>query len=599
VLTAEEPAPVITAEQLANQADEQRAMPAPITGEDRIYRPRLEDVRPSSFQEVTPGRTQVAQMRQLLGDPVDQRRKDQRSVYTYRIGPFEKVEIAVVEELVSSVTLYLDRPTPLPQIVAELGLDVFSPVTVEDEVGNRLGLSYPERGVTLSTLDDQRRVARIVLDPILPEPFVLRAEQDRGRRYREQLADLDFAIATHASAARPHGLKAERLSSLGRLDEALTEIEVAIRLDPEHSAYRVTRARLLFEQLAYTEAVQELEDLLDDEAIPPEVRARAECCLGDMLATGPHQDAERAMQHHMKVIKLATPLGTDRRVRLRREAKRVLIDAYLGAARNVAAGNWRRKESTIPKWLESAQKLAEGMRLHDAGDETLRFHVLSKSIAAYAELAGDVDVDAPIDVAVQEAKRLMAETSDPLYRIRLRREMGHLLFDAALYEMVRSPADVARERANAAIAVWDELHSAGDTTLRDESLMGRLYFYVGSTYAVHGQDHHEAARWYERALPHLNRTAPTMPSQESAYHGERLVSMGVSYWQVEAESEAIKLTEAGLEMMQAAAHHEILEPRALSVPYGNLASMYEAQGDAEKARKMAVLASKVQHTSTH
>jgi tetratricopeptide (TPR) repeat protein len=192
----------------------------------------------------------------------------------------------------------------------------------------------------------------------------------------------------------------------------------------------------------------------------------------------------------------------------------------------------------------------------------------------------------------------LAETSDPLYRIRLRRETAELLFDAALYEMVRSPADVARERADAAVALWEDLHSQGNTTPRDESLMGRLYFYVGSTYAVHGQDHHEAVRWYERALPHLNRTAPTAPSQESAYHGERLVSMGVSYWQVEAHAEAIQLTEAGLELMQAAAHHQILKPRALSVPYGNLASMYEAQGDAEKARKMAVLATKVRHTTT-
>ncbi|MFV1965041.1 MAG: hypothetical protein ACC628_06430 [Pirellulaceae bacterium] len=562
----------------------------------RPYRPRLNDVRPLSLQDVTPGRTSVDLMLEQMGEPIDRRRAGTRTTYSYRTGPFEKVEIDVVEDLVSSITLRLLNAPSAAKTEAELGLDSFSTAMVYDEHGEPLGVAYPERGVTLVFADTQRRVGHVVVDPILPEPFILRAEQDSSRQYEWQLADLEYAIKVHSASARAYGLRAKRLASLGQHVEALAAIETAIRLAPGNAAYRLTRAGRLFEQQAYREAVLAIEGILDEESTPPVVRARAECCLGDMLADGPHQDVHRAMQHHMAAIQLATPLGTDRRVSVRREAKRVLIDAYLAAAKDVAAGDWRRKETTIPKWLEGAEKLAEGMRLHDGGDETLRFLVLRKSVAAYAELGGDVDVEAPIDVALQEAERLLAVSSDALYRTRLRREMAKLMFDAALFERLRVPGETARERVGAAVAAWEAIHTAGNTTPRDEALIGRLYFYMGSTYAAHDQDHQEAVRWYERAIPLLNRTAPDRPSRWFAHHGERLVSMGVSYWQVGTRDEAVKLTRDGLQMMQTASHNGFIQERALAVPYGNLASMYETMGKPEEARKMAVLAAKLEHS---
>ena len=88
---------------------------------NRPYRPQLGDVRPSSFEDVTPGRTHVDQMIKQLGDPIDRRRNDVRTMYIYRTGPFEKVEIVVVEDLVSSITLRLIEPTGLGRLRLNLG----------------------------------------------------------------------------------------------------------------------------------------------------------------------------------------------------------------------------------------------------------------------------------------------------------------------------------------------------------------------------------------------------------------------------------------------------------------------------------------------
>lgn len=565
---------------------------------DRAYQPMLNDVRPSSFQGVTPGRTKYDDMVELLGKPIDSRQSDAHTTFTFRTGPFDNVEIDVVDDVVTSITLRLPNTSSVEKVEAELRLTAVSPAVVFDEHAQQLGVSYPERGVTLVFVDQQRRVGHVVLEQILAEPFVLRAEQDTRRRYTAQLADLEYAIKISSTSARAYGLLAQRRGALGQHAAGLEAIEQAIRFAPDVTAYRLTRAELLFDQLDYTQAVSEVAKVLENSAAPAIDRARAELLLGNLLAEGPHQESKQAMQHHMAAIRLATPLGTDRRFMVRRAAKRILMDAYLGAAKDVAAGDWQKKDTTIPKWLENAEKLAEGMRLHDGGDETLRFYVLRKSVAAYAELGGDVDVNAPIDVAVQEADRLLAATPDPLYGARLRRETAQLMFDASVYEMLRVPAAEARQRGNNAVALWEELNTAGHTTPRDEARMGRLYFYIGSTHAVHDRDHEQAVRWYELALPFLNRSAPSQASRASAYHGERLVSMGVSYWNVGAGEEAIQVTESGLEMMQSAAHAGVIKEGKLAVPYGNLASMYEAIGEPEKARKMSVLASKLQRRAT-
>jgi hypothetical protein len=110
-------------------------------------------------------------------------------------------------------------------------------------------------------------------------------------------------------------------------------------------------------------------------------------------------------------------------------------------------------------------------------------------------------------------------------------------------------------------------------------------------------NHDEAVRWFERAMPHLLSVNPEVASGAAARHGERFVSMGISYWQVGARDEAVKLTENGLEVMQLAADESYLEETALAVPYGNLASMYRAMGKMEEARKMAVVAARLERES--
>lgn len=125
-------------------------------------------------------------------------------------------------------------------------------------------------------------------------------------------------------------------------------------------------------------------------------------------------------------------------------------------------------------------------------------------------------------------------------------------------------------------------------------LLGRLYFYLGAADAISKQDHDKAVRWYERSLEYLEQDLPVESAHELGSHGERFVSMGVSYWQVDAKQEAIRLTEHGLALMETAQQEGILEERALAVPYGNLAAMYKALGRIGDATRNATKAARLE-----
>jgi tetratricopeptide (TPR) repeat protein len=110
---------------------------------------------------------------------------------------------------------------------------------------------------------------------------------------------------------------------------------------------------------------------------------------------------------------------------------------------------------------------------------------------------------------------------------------------------------------------------------------------LGSIYAINHKDHEEAVRWYGRALPFFDDGLPKSNLDDAGIHGERFVSMGVSYWQAELADEALKLTERGLDLMERATKMGLLDKKSLAVPYTNLAEMHRAGGRSEEAQAFA------------
>ncbi len=80
--------------------------------------------------------------------------------------------------------------------------------------------------------------------------------------------------------------------------------------------------------------------------------------------------------------------------------------------------------------------------------------------------------------------------------------------------------------------------------------------------------------------------------------GESLVSMAISYWQIDRREDALAINRKGVELMVEAVASEQLDEQALAVAYGNLSTMYAEEGDDAQAQSFADLASRAEATGS-
>jgi adenylate cyclase len=110
----------------------------------------------------------------------------------------------------------------------------------------------------------------------------------RGGQVDDGLAAAERALALDGNLAAAHAVKARILSESGRHEEAATEIEVALRLDPE--SYEVNRAAayLRFRQQRLAEAVRHFEkaqSLMETDVSSPNMLITCYTAMGDRDAT--------------------------------------------------------------------------------------------------------------------------------------------------------------------------------------------------------------------------------------------------------------------------------------------------------------------------
>ena len=552
----------------------------------------ITDVRVSSFQEITPGESTLDEIKRQLGQPTEELQGGSALVYT--VGPFPRIEFILESQVVSSIIIHLATPATAAEIASELGLTDFQPVTVFDDTGERLGQVYPERGVVFSFASDRDdpRVSHLVLEQISAEPFLLRAQSAKFK-YQRALADLDYASKLEPTDSDVHWQKARILYASQRHAAALEAADAAIRLDGSNPRYRLTRSKVLLQMDQHDLAVMDLQEVLDQPGLASSVKAQAECQMGDLLAAAPEPDFSHAIEHHQTAVELAADAATSSDADERRGAMQTLIDAHLAIANDITWGEWTKKAEVAPKWLRNANALVTDV-IKNGGDTSLKLQMMCQALAAYAGMKGAVDPTGLMTKTLREAKELIADADDPLRQAELRWLLFIALFDAARIEQIRGNTERVLEYGQKANEQLDAMADDQPTAPRSRYLIGRLQFLVGSTHAIRKKDHEEAVRWYERARMYISDKVPATYVGETGLHGQRFVSMGVSYWKVDARDEAIQLTETGLQLMERAQRDGGLDSEALGVPYNNLAAMYRSLGRTEEASKLVAKAKEVE-----
>ncbi len=406
------------------------------------------------------------------------------------------------------------------------------------------------------------------------------------------LGDLNYALSQQPQNARALWLRAKVYATAARYEEALADVEAALAAEPDQPLYHLTHAEILGRQGNFEDAGKETKDVLSTASLPEELKAKALCQLGDLLAASPAHDYKLAMDHHALAVKTADPLSISKQASVRRAAKHILIEAHLAAANDIACGYWQQKETSVAKWLDRAQAYAEEFIAKDEGDPALRLQVARGALAACAGAQGKIDSVPWARMALQYAKPLIAACDDPWTKYRLQWDLGIALADGLVADEARSALQHAQNNTALTITYLEAGAKVRVETADDAFRLGELYFRQGSLYAVKQNDHKTAVAWFEKAYPLLDRPIPASRMNEQGRFGEWLVSMGISYWEVGAKDFALQLTDAGMQHVEEAVNRKLLEPKALAIPYGNLASMHKALGHADEAQSFTQLAAK-------
>ncbi len=595
-----EPLPTPPAADSPNRTPAPDDKPLPAS-DDEPLRPIAETregparVEAASFSGITPGVTKLAEVEKIWGLPREMGKQDGLLIQRFKVDPFERVEVHYEGETVSAVMIRFAEAFPASGVAKQLELLDVRPVLVSNELGEILGQAFPERGVLFAfepSVDDKpsMKVAQIILEPISAEPFVLRAETDLESRTKSASLDLEQALKLDPKNARAYWLYSRALASLGKINEAAAAAAEAVALAPNDPQFRVSRAQVLARQGKMVEAMQEAQRAVALAEKRPHVKARALCLLGDLSASGPSPNYRQALQLHTEAVKLADQWSEDKHPAIRVVAKEVLIDAHLGAAHDIAWGEWKDKEAAVPHWLERAAAAADDLIAREGAGEDQRFRVCTRALAACVGVRGGVDPTVWAKAVVHIGEKLIASTEDPSRQSQLRWDLGMALYDALQTFQMRNDHSSALKYGELAV----QHLSAADPqrSPATEYLLGRLYFRLGAVYSLRQKDHRSAVAWFDKAVPLLEKPLPPEAATDVGRHGETFVSMGVSYWEIGKRDQAVRLTRRGVELMEQAVRQGVAETASLAVPYGNLSAMHRQLGAAEEANRYQTMAAR-------
>ena len=271
-------------------------------------------IEAASFKGVTPGVSTKEDVAKAWGQPKEVAHQNGGLVELYSVEPFHRVEVNYSHDKVSSVVVRFDRVFSADTVAKQLDLATVRPVLVSNELGEILGLSYPERGVLFAFEAGKEpdkpsmKVAQLVLEPITAEPFVLRAETMLESRCDLSRRDLEQALSLEPDNARAHWLHARVLATMEQSEKAVAAASRAVQLDPDNPHYRVTRAQVLAQVGRLSEALAEAQKAAETSQKRLHVKARALCLEGDLLASGPKPDYKQALSLHTQAIQIADPV---------------------------------------------------------------------------------------------------------------------------------------------------------------------------------------------------------------------------------------------------------------------------------------------------
>jgi tetratricopeptide (TPR) repeat protein len=555
-------------------------------------------IDPASFRGALPGKTTRQQIEADWGTGEAFARADGGAGLSWKVEPFERVEVSLDGDLVSSISIKLADPVPVADLARQLEIADLRTVAIRDDQGTAIGEVYPERGVILSVAPGTTDATAILIEPLDADSFVLRAEGEIAKCSAYAVADLQYAIQIDPEHVRAHRLLLAMTADQGKWTQALKLAQAANRLEPDDVWTKLKQAGVLVALDRPDEARKVLDGVTSLPNASPLVVAQAARLAGRITLAQKNPDHQKAVEQFGEAIRLASPLLTKRSPAVQAASREVILDAHLGTALAIARGTWQQKGRVIPKWISRADAVVKEFKGEESERQTLELQLCRGALAVAAGSAESIE-PLPWVKRLLELRDGMGDTvTDPWRRRQIDWDVGQGLADALAAAQKRGDATDMLDNATLTAAYLERGAEQRELTAAERKSLGELMFRIGIMHSLQRGDHATAVTWFDRAIPMWSDNDRFDRDGELGRLGESYVSMAISYWQVERREDAVTLSRRGVDLMVAAVDKSQLEERALAVAYGNLATMYAEQGDEQQSKNYAEMASRAEATGT-
>ena len=545
----------------------------------------------SRFQGVMPGVTPNSKIAELLGEPRAKIETGGRVVNVYAIEPYDRVGIVLRGDVADSIHLHYKQPLNLKQAASELGHDPTTAVTQTTSTPHEFLLTWPDEGISLhfQRSDGVNVVSRVAFTTAQPDAFLLRGLNRQWRDYNGALHDARAVQSLDPRREEAYRLEAQVALRMGHPTIAKKAIAEALT---------VTTATidLLLLQVQVATTATELDGLMlqirairNNVQLPSLTRAKAAFAMGQIntkqsspnykLALGFHSEANQRARGLLKSSELAEQFS----------ALELMVNSHLAIAHDIAYGEYTAEEKsrTVPKWIELSWKFTAHLLANNYHDQALGLDVCRSSL----ELLKKLDNSAPLEVwedrITQQAaniSQLKGTSTEFLDHMRWQQAMA--LYHATIIARQGKDGNRVQQLGLAGYQLFRGPLTAKTKTKRWDSISTKaamigLCYTLGSVEAIDNLDHVKAIQWYDQTLqyldtPNIQQFAAKQSTKQATglgWHGERLVSMGLSYWATGNKTQGLRLTQQGISWIETAVRDYGFPNHHLKIPYSNLAVM--------------------------
>lgn len=346
-------------------------------------------------------------------------------------------------------------------------------------------------------------------------------------------------------------------------------------------------------------------------------KARIQALKGDILMITDNPSAEDALKCHTEAIKLASRVIMEQNeVNVSPEyilALDLMVDAYLGAGADIAYGNWSNKDVAVREWLQRAEHTVKQL-CEVQGEDSLKsmekaYRVALRCVAITVLVGEKMNPRPMVNTLLSTSHKILAHVQSRQEYQRICQETAQTLEDAAILCQKRADFVMAVKYLERAILMMETVIQAEKEPSNAEIfIMGRLYCRVGMIYTLVAreasaagvaqakplssgvlagktitQGHAEAVLWYDKAIPLLMRSISSKNLENQLLIGEIVISMSVSYWEMDQYQRTVDLLRAGIFCLEKSVERRQALADVLIIPYGNLIKVLDYLGEKNQA----------------